>query len=711
MPSTLPTLSPTPRDPLAFPSALLASFAIGVPMLLAFNLPPSSTALNQCAALIGWGAWLVLLTGQGNARLRVPGATGLACLQAALALVLAAALVSPLWTALPWSLSLSSAGMIGAAMLAVQVGAVAANGGLDWALQPLQPVTPVTPVMPVVGRAPATRGKVGKGAVAAVPATSSAASVDVSLNALGLDAGARVFKAFCTGLVVAGVLSSGVGLVQVFAPSWADGTWIARSYIDGRAVGNMRQPNHLSSLLLWAIVAVVWLGEARVLQRVGAQALAALFVLVVVLTASRTGALSMLLLAAWGAFDRRLSRSARGLLIAVPLVYALLWYATGAWADATHHVFGGETRFTTQGDISSSRWGIWANTLQLIAMHPWVGVGFGDFNFAWTLTPFPGRPVAFFDHTHDLVLHFLVELGIPLGSAVVALMAAAVWFGLRSAWRAARAASTGAGPSSSSTLRQAAFMMVLLILLHSLLEYPLWYAYFLLPAAFAFGICLGSPTGDGDGVAAATATSAAAVAGSARHGASAQQAVVGRGASGPSAARASAAQAPTARATAAQAPSGRPLSGRVLTVGAVALLAVGMLVVADYLRVVVIFAPPANATPLAQRIAEGRHSIFFAYHADYADATTATHPADVLPAFRAASHFLLDGRLLQAWAIALNEAGETDRARYVAQRLREFHKAGSAEFFAPCEAPPVAGEPLPFQCLAPTRPLRYEDFE
>lgn len=704
MPSTLPTLSPTPRDPLAFPSVLLAGFAIGVPMLLAFNLPPSSTALNQCAALIGWGAWLVLLTGGGAARLRVPGATGLACLQAALALVLAAALVSPLWTALPWSLSLSSAGMIGAAMLAVQVGAVAANGGLDWPLQPLHSAATVA------GRAPAGRGTAVRGSVPTPPAISLAASVGVgATDALGLDAGARVFKAFCTGLVVAGVLSSGVGLVQVFAPSWADGTWIARSYIDGRAVGNMRQPNHLSSLLLWAIVAVVWLGEARVLQRVGAQALAALFVLVVVLTASRTGALSMLLLAAWGAFDRRLSRSARGWLIAVPLVYALFWFATGAWADATHHVFGGETRFTTQGDISSSRWGIWANTLQLIAMHPWVGVGFGDFNFAWTLTPFPGRPVAFFDHTHDLVLQFLVELGMPLGSAVVALMAAAVWFGLRSAWRAARAASVGAGPSSSSTLRQAAFMMVLLILLHSLLEYPLWYAYFLLPAAFAFGICLGSPTGDGDGVAAATATSAAAV--SARHGASAQQAVVGRGASGPSAARASAAQAPTARATAAQAPSGRPLSGRVLTVGAVALLAVGMLVVADYLRVVVIFAPPANATPLAQRIAEGRHSIFFAHHADYADATTATHPADVLPAFRAASHFLLDGRLLQAWATALNEAGETDRARYVAQRLREFHKAGSADFFAPCEAPPAAGKPLPFQCLAPTRALRYEDFE
>ena len=41
----------------------LASLAISVPMLLAFNLPPSSTFLNQAAALIGWGAWLLLLAG------------------------------------------------------------------------------------------------------------------------------------------------------------------------------------------------------------------------------------------------------------------------------------------------------------------------------------------------------------------------------------------------------------------------------------------------------------------------------------------------------------------------------------------------------------------------------------------------------------------------------------------------------------------------
>ena len=35
--------------------------------------------------------------------------------------------------------------------------------------------------------------------------------------------------------------------------------------------------------------------------------------------------------------------------------------------------------------------------------------------------------------------------------------------------------------------------MVVMAATHSLLEYPLWYSYFLLPAAFAFGLCLERP--------------------------------------------------------------------------------------------------------------------------------------------------------------------------------------------------------------------------
>jgi O-antigen ligase len=588
------------RTPVAEPFnsalVLLAALAIGLPMLLAFNLPPSSTFLNQAAALIGWGGLLVVLAGAISPGAAHGRSNGLLALQTAFCLILIAALASPFWAGLPWSLSLSSVALIGAAALTAQTGASASRSGL------------------------------------ALPA----------------------FRAFCIGMVIAGALSSVVGLVQVFAPTWADGEIIARTYIDGRAVGNMRQPNHLSSLLLWAIVAVVWLGEARVLRRWGSTVLALLFVFVVVLTASRTGAVSMGLLLLWGALDKRLSRQARLLLVLAPVVYGLLWYATGVWADATHHVFGGETRFSTKGDVSSSRIGIWSNTLSLIRMHPWLGVGFGEFNFAWTLTPFPGRPVAFFDHTHNIVLQFLVELGLPLGLLVLGLLL----YALVRAFRNALPAAAPDAEPGEALLRPAAFAMVLLILVHSLLEYPLWYAYYLLPAAFAFGLCLADRNAPPEGTAAK---------------------------------------------------SQRRL--RPLVVAALVLMMGGVASLFDYSRVVVIFAPPSGSqVPLPQRIVEGRKSVFFAHHADYAAATTSGHPADVMPSFLSAPHYLLDARLLQAWATALDQGGDTQHARYVAQRLREFRNDQSAEFFAPCDAAPAPGKTLPFQCLAPTREFGFEDF-
>jgi len=570
--------------------------AMAAPALLAFNLPPSATFFNQAAALVGWGGFLVMVAADTPFRPRL-GSSGLTALLTALALLLASSLTSPLWAGLPSALALSGAGMIAAAVLAALVGASAQSTGL----------------------------------------------------------GVTAFGALCIGMVVAGVASSLIGIVQVFAPQWPDGDVVARTYIAGRAVGNMRQPNHLSSLLVWASIAAVWLAETGVLRRWVGAALTLLFIFVIVLSASRTGTVSVGLLAVWALLDRRLSGRTRVLLLLAPVAYGVFWLGTSAWADYSHHVFGGETRFSTKGDISSSRWGIWSNTLALIRMHPWAGVGFGEFNFAWTLTPFPGRPVAFFDHTHNIVLQFAVELGVPLALTVLVLLAWAMFVALRAALDARSDADPAQAP-----LRRAAVVMVLMILLHSLLEYPLWYAYFLLPAAFAFGLALGRPADNG-----------------ARAGTAA---VVEPGPTWP------------------------------LVAASLMLMLGGMASVIDYSRVVAIFAPTEGAPPLAERIASGQRSIFFAHQADYAAATTAERPADAMPAFQRAPHNLLDARLMMAWAKALDESGDHERARYVAQRLKEFNNDQAAEFFAPCAETPHRGVPLPFQCEPPSRQFGYEDF-
>ena len=131
--------------------------------------------------------------------------------------------------------------------------------------------------------------------------------------------------------------------------------------------------------------------------------------------------------------------------------------------------------------------------------------------------------------------------------------------------------------------------------------------------------------------------------------------------------------------------------------------------VLDYGRVTRIFALPKDGSTLAQRIDAGRRSGLFAHHADYAAVTTDETPMLDAPNFHDAPHYLMDTRLMIAWARALAAAGQEDKARHLAQRLREFRNPAAAEFFAPCEASPPS-EPVPFQCQAPAHAPGWRDY-
>ena len=518
----------------------------------------------------------------------------------------------------------------------------------------------------------------GPGALPASLALSALATLFAAAVLAAAGAGARarpdaetLFIAFAWAWVACGSLNIAIALVQVFVPAWPDGEWLAASGIPGRAVGNLRQPNHLSSLLLWHCIAVLALLELGRLRRTWAAVLLALGVFAVVLTASRTGLVSVLLLAGWGLADRRLSRTARLLLLAAPLVYAASWLGMAQWATLTQHAFGGAQRLA-EADVGGSRVAIWRDALTLIGQQPWAGVGFGEFNLAWTLTPLPQRPVAFFDHTHNLPLQLAVELGLPLASGVMALLLWALWRGLRAAW---------ATPGGLGTAQRCAMVMVLMIGLHSLLEYPLWYSYFLLPAAWAWGFALQA---DGGARRAASASAAAA-------------------------------------------PVAAPAAGRsrLLVAAAAVVLAGAVFSVADYLRVAAIFSNTLSTAPLAQRVASGQRSVFFAHHADYAAVTAGLPVADPARAFDRVVHYLLDARLMMAWADSLAERGEVEAARHIAGRLREFRKGDASDFFAMCASPAAAevgaaanatnpgsapAAAPPYQCAPPATALGWRSF-
>lgn len=221
--------------------------AAALPPLLAYNQTPAATLYNQLLALAGWGLALTLWAGFApNWRAGLKSPAAIA-----LALLLAAPMSSVVWRNLPSSLGLSATAVIGAGLA-------------------------------------------------------------VLLVAQGLSSRSRQLaaEAFCWGLLLTGLLTVAVSIVQVFLPDVADGAVIARSGVVGSAVGNLRQPNHLASLMMWSAIAAVYVTEKRG-WRTALPPLLFAFVFTVVLSASRTGYGGIALLAVWGVVDRRLSRSAR----------------------------------------------------------------------------------------------------------------------------------------------------------------------------------------------------------------------------------------------------------------------------------------------------------------------------------------------------------------------------------------------------------------
>jgi hypothetical protein len=130
-------------------------------------------------------------------------------------------------------------------------------------------------------------------------------------------------------------------------------------------------------------------------------------------------------------------------------------------------------RFVSELGCSSRRV-LWSNVLHLIAQRPWVGWGWGELDYAHYTTLYPGdRFCDILDNAHSLPLHLAVELGVPV--AILACGGLA-WAILRIApWR------------EQDASRQMAIAVLAVILLHSLLEYPLWYG----PFQIAFGLSLG----------------------------------------------------------------------------------------------------------------------------------------------------------------------------------------------------------------------------
>ncbi len=274
--------------------------------------------------------------------------------------------------------------------------------------------------------------------------------------------------------LVAALVSSMIALAQYFGLSPQLPPWVNPTEA-GEAFANLRQRNQFATLTSIGLACLLW----RVLQ--GAKLswvlpAAALLAAANAASASRTGAVQIALLVAltlWWLGPLR--RGSAAICLTASLAYGLAAVLLPLLLEHSSGISAPNAfRRLVSTDGCSSRTILWDNVLQLIAQKPWWGWGWGELDYAHFATLYPGaRFCDILDNAHNLPLHIAVELGVP-----VALLGCAgfIWWLLRQRpWR------------EPDPTRQLAWSVVAVILLHSLLEYPLWYG----PFQLAFGVALG----------------------------------------------------------------------------------------------------------------------------------------------------------------------------------------------------------------------------
>jgi len=250
--------------------------------------------------------------------------------------------------------------------------------------------------------------------------------------------------------------------------------------VSSSVFGNIAQPNHFANYIALGLISLGLLHQRQHLKAGYVVALAVPLLLVMTLSGSRSSWLYLAMMSGlawwWGRRDvtlRPLLRYALLLLAGFGLMHLFvqLPFMEGASAriDTMQRLFGDDA-------TGSIRLYLWREAGLMFLQSPWLGVGFGQ--FAWhhfQLLPAlqPGNITGLYNNAHNVIFQLAAEAGM-LG--LLALFGAlGVWlYGLRRM------------PLDAAHWWGSAALGVLAI--HSMLEYPLWYTYFVAVAAMLLGM-------------------------------------------------------------------------------------------------------------------------------------------------------------------------------------------------------------------------------
>ncbi len=292
----------------------------------------------------------------------------------------------------------------------------------------------------------------------------------------------KLSSALAFSLLIGAELSAMIGALQHY--QWhtpLDAVIVMRSSTG--LYGNLAQPNHFADYIALGLISLGLLFQQRKLNPLYVILLTVPLIFSMTLSGSRSSWLYLLLmicLAWWSARRnaamRPLLRYSLLLVAGFGLMHLLVQMSFMAGAENGTTTVQRLLAYNGSGDTGGSiRLYLWHEAWLMLMQFPILGAGFGQ--FAWhhfLLLPVlqAGNISGLYNNAHNLVFQLAAEAGI---AGLLALFVSfGIWFyGLRGVLRSAP--------------HWWGYAALGVLGIHSLLEYPLWYTYFLAVAAVLLG--------------------------------------------------------------------------------------------------------------------------------------------------------------------------------------------------------------------------------
>ena len=245
-----------------------------------------------------------------------------------------------------------------------------------------------------------------------------------------------------------------------------------------RPYANFAQPNNLATFLTIGLFGVLYFYEKRIAPSLVLVPMALIFILTIALTQSRTAWVVCLFTLGYLAI-KQFGQAKRfgflklltwvglfiGIIFVLPSLNQLIESISPAQVTETVSV-------VERASSGYLRLDMWNQALVAITQHPWVGYGWNQTGMA-QIAAFDLYPShEWYKSAHNIILDLLIWNGIPLGGLILLYFTGWLYW-------------LNKGVRDIESI--IATLMVCAILIHAMLEYPIHYAYFLLPMGFLLG--------------------------------------------------------------------------------------------------------------------------------------------------------------------------------------------------------------------------------